>query len=164
MEEGNWISMSGVPLITTEGATAERGAAADTDGGGADAQSDDACDTEGVARPDVEAIHDDRAEGPPDDAERTMATVCTIVAASTSPEAAAALDGDAVPAPNEDAHAAASTRGPPGGDASEMAHAAELKATLLAASSPEHEAPLSLWAPSRLNLCSSPPKPRSEGP
>jgi hypothetical protein len=141
MEEGNWISMPGVPLITTEGAAAERGAAADTEGGGADAQCDDASDTEGVARLDVEAIHDDRVEGPMDDAERTMATVCTIVAACSSPKVAAAPDGDAVPAPDEDAHAAASTRGPPGGDASEMAHAAELEATLLATSSPEREAP-----------------------
>jgi hypothetical protein len=55
-----------------------------------------------------------------------MATMCTIVAACISPEAAAAPDGDTVPALDEDAHAAESTRGPPGGDASEMAHAAEL--------------------------------------
>jgi hypothetical protein len=42
MEEGNWIAMPGVPLITAEGAVAERGAAADTEGGRADAQCDDA--------------------------------------------------------------------------------------------------------------------------
>jgi hypothetical protein len=37
MEEGNWIAMTGVPLITAEGAAAKRGAAADAEGGGADA-------------------------------------------------------------------------------------------------------------------------------
>jgi hypothetical protein len=48
-----------------------------------------------------------------------------------------------------------------------MAHAAELEATLLAASPPERDAPpppRSPRAPSRLKLCSSPPKLRSEGP
>jgi hypothetical protein len=29
MEEGNWIGMPGVPLITAEGVAVERGAAAD---------------------------------------------------------------------------------------------------------------------------------------
>jgi hypothetical protein len=66
--------------------------------------------------------------------------VGTVVAASTSPEAAAAPDGDAVPALDEDAHAATSTGGPSGGDAAERAHATKLEAILLAASSPEHEA------------------------
>jgi hypothetical protein len=52
-----------------------------------------------------------------------------------------------------------------------MAHAAELEATLLAASSPERDAPAPpppppprRRVPSRLKLCSSPPKLRSEGP
>jgi hypothetical protein len=116
-------------------------------------------------RPDAEAIRDDGAKGPSDDAKRAAATVGTIVAASTSPGTAAAPEGDAIPALDEDVRAAASARGAPGGDALEMAHAAELEATLLAASSPECEAPpTSPRAPIRPKLRSSPPKPRSEGP
>jgi hypothetical protein len=45
MEECNWIAMPGVPLITAEGATAERGVAADAEGGGADAWCDNTHDT-----------------------------------------------------------------------------------------------------------------------
>jgi hypothetical protein len=86
-------------------------------------------------------MRDDGAEGPSDDAQRAAATVGTIVPASTSPVTAAAPDEDAIPALDENVRAAASTREVPGGDASEMAHAAELEATLLAASSPEREAP-----------------------
>jgi hypothetical protein len=41
-----------------------------------------------------------------------VVTMGTVVAASTSPEAAAAPDGDAVPASTEDAHSTTSTRGP----------------------------------------------------
>jgi hypothetical protein len=164
MKEGNWIAMLGVPLITAEGVTAERAVAADMGGSGADAQRDDARVTEEVARPYAETIPDDGAEGPSDDAEHVAVTVGTIVAASTSPGTAAAPDGDAIPALDEDVRAPASAGGAPGGDASEMAHAAELEATLLVASSPEREGPPpSLWTPSRLKLRPSPPKPRSEG-
>jgi hypothetical protein len=61
MEEGNWIAMPGVPLITAENVAAERGAAADMGGNGIDAQCDDARVTEEAARPDVEAMRDDGA-------------------------------------------------------------------------------------------------------
>jgi hypothetical protein len=141
MEEGNWIAMPCVPLITAEGVVAERGAAADVGGDGADAQCDDARITEEVERPDAEAMRDDGAEGPSDDAERTAATVGTTVPAFTSPRSVAAPEGDAIPAPNENVRATDSIGEAPGGDASEMAHAAELEATLLAASSPERDAP-----------------------
>jgi hypothetical protein len=141
MEERDWIAMPGVPLITAEGVAAERGAAADVGGDRADAQCDDARVTEEVARPEAETMRDDGAEGPSDDAERAVVTVDTIVPAFTFPGTATAPEGDAVPAPDENVPAAASTREAPGGDASEMAHAAELEATLLAASSPEREAP-----------------------
>jgi hypothetical protein len=50
MEEGNWIAMTGVPLTAAEGAAAEGGTAADAEGRGTDAQRDDACEAEGVAR------------------------------------------------------------------------------------------------------------------
>jgi hypothetical protein len=141
MKEGDWIAMPGVPLITAEGVAAERGATADVGGDGADVQCDDARVTEEVARPKAEALHDDGAEGPSDDAKRTVATVDTIVPAFTSPGTTAAPEGDAVLAPDENVRAAARTGEAPGGDASEMARAAELEATLLAASSPEREAP-----------------------
>jgi hypothetical protein len=141
MEEANWIAIPRVPLVTTEAVAAERGAATDMGGSGADAQHDDARVTEEVARPDTEAVRDDGAEGPSDDAECAVATVGTIVAASTSPGIAAAPDGDAFPAPDKDVRAATSAQGALGGDASEMVHVAELEAMLLAASSPKREAP-----------------------
>jgi hypothetical protein len=107
----------------------------------ANAQCDDARVTEEVARPEAKTMHDDGAEGPSDIAERDVATVDTIVPAFTSPGTTAAPEGDAIPALDENVRAAASTGETPGGDASEMAHAVELKATLLATSSPEREAP-----------------------
>jgi hypothetical protein len=67
-------------LITAEGVAAERGAATDMGGSGADAQCDDAHVTDEVARPNAKAIRDDVAEGPSDDAERAAATVGAIVA------------------------------------------------------------------------------------
>jgi hypothetical protein len=130
----------------------------------ADVQCDDTRVTEEVARLEAETMRDDGAEGPSDNAERAVATVDTIVPAFTSPGTAAAPEGEAVPAPDENVRAVASTGETPGGDASEMAHAAELEATLLAASSPEREARRSPRLPSRLKLRSSPPKARSEGP
>jgi hypothetical protein len=86
------------------------------------------------------------------------------VPAFTSPGTAAALEGYAIPTPDENVRAEASTGETPGGEVSEMTHAAELEATLLAASSPEREAPWSPRLPSRLKLRSSPPKSRSKGP
>jgi hypothetical protein len=70
---------------------------------------------------------------------------------------------DAAPAPDEVAPAIANPEEDAGGDASEMAHAAELEATLLAASSPGREAPPSPQPLSQPRLRSSPLKPRSEG-
>jgi hypothetical protein len=93
--------MIGVPLTTAGGAAAEGGTATKAEGGGADAQRDDARETEGVARQDAEAVLGDEAEGiaptaepPSDDAERAMMTVGTTVAAPASPEAAATPYGD----------------------------------------------------------------------
>jgi hypothetical protein len=118
MEEGNWIAMTRVPLITTEGAATEGGTTADAEGGGADVQRDDARGTEGVSRQDAEATHGNEAEGiartaetPSNDAERAVMTVGTAMAVCTSPEAATTPDGDAVPAPDEGAHATTSTGG-----------------------------------------------------
>jgi hypothetical protein len=164
MREGDWIAMPGVPLIVAGSAEVAREAAADVGGNRASAQCDDARVTEEVARPEAEAMCDDSAKGPSDDAERAVVTVDTIVPALTSPGTAAAPEGDAVPAPDENVPAAVSTEENPGGDTSEMVHAAELEVALLAASPPERDAPRSPRPPNRLKLRSSPPKPRSEGP
>jgi hypothetical protein len=54
----------------------------------------------------------------------------------------ASLEGDDVPTPDGNAPAVASAEENPAGDASQIAHVAELEATLLTASSPGREAPL----------------------
>jgi hypothetical protein len=58
-----------------------------------------------------------------------------------SPGAAAVPEIDAAPVPDEAAPVAVNTEENTGGDASEMTHAAELEAALLAASSPGREDP-----------------------
>jgi hypothetical protein len=81
-----------------------------------------------------------------------------------APSGAVAVPGeDTAPAPDEVVPAAADAEENAGGEASEMAHVAELEATLLAASSPEREGPRSPRPPSQPRLQSLPPKPRSEG-
>jgi hypothetical protein len=65
----------------------------------------------------------------------------TVVPSLTSPGAAAVPQEDAAPAPDEVVPATAGAEENAGGDASEMAHVAELEATLLAANSPGHEGP-----------------------
>jgi hypothetical protein len=163
MSEGVWIAMPGVPLIAAGNAEVARGAAADVEGDGTSAQCGDASITEEATRPGAENVRDDGAKGPSDETERAEATVNTIVPALTSLRTTAALEGDVVPAPDENVPTAASAEENPIGDTSEMAHAAELEATLLAASSPARESPRSPQPSSLLSLRSSPPKPRSEG-
>jgi hypothetical protein len=65
----------------------------------------------------------------------------TVFPAPTSPGAAAVPEGDAAPAPDEAAPVTVNTEENVGGDTSETAHAVELEATLLAASSPGREGP-----------------------
>jgi methylglyoxal synthase len=60
------------------------------------------------------------------------------LATRTSPEATATTAEDIVRTPVEEVNEAA--RGPTGGDTDDVAHAAELEATLLAVSSPAREA------------------------
>jgi hypothetical protein len=165
MREGDWIAMPGVPLITAGNAEATRGAATDVENDRVGAQCDDARATEEATRLGAENVRDDGAEGPSGETERAEVTVNTVVPALTSVGTAAAPEGDAVPAPDENVPAAASAEENPIGDTSEMAHAAELEATLLAANSPGRDPPppRSPQPPSRLSLWSSPPKPRSEG-
>jgi hypothetical protein len=67
--------------------------------------------------------------------------VGTIAPVLASPGAAAVPEEDAAPASDEVVPATANAEENAGGDASEVAHAVELEATLLATSSPGHEGP-----------------------
>jgi hypothetical protein len=111
------------------------------EGDGASAPGDDARATEEATRPESDNVRVDRAAEPSDEAECTEAAVETVVPTLTSAGAAAAPEEDAAPAPDEVVPATASAEENAGGDASEMAHVAELEATLLAASSPGREGP-----------------------
>jgi hypothetical protein len=137
MTEGNWIAMPGVPLITAgdpEAAAAEEGNVTDAPGEGAPA-------AEGATGPASEEARVDRATGPSDEVERTEAAVETVSPAPTSLEAAAVPEVDTAPAPDEVAPVAVNTKENVGGDTLETAHATELEAALLAASSPGREGP-----------------------
>jgi hypothetical protein len=137
MREDDWIAMPGVPLIAAGGPEAAGG----VEGNGAGAPGDDACATEEATRPKTDNVHVYRAVEATDEAERAEAAVETLVLALTSPGAAAAPERDVAPSPDEVVPAAVSTEENTEGDASEMAHVAELEATLLAASSPGREGP-----------------------
>jgi hypothetical protein len=137
MREGDWITMPGVPLIAAESPEA----AAGVEGDEANAPGDDARATEEATGPASDDVRVDRATKPSDEAERAEAAVGTIVPVLASPGAAAVPEEDAAPMLDEVVPATANTEENAGGDASEMAHVAELEATLLAASSPGHEGP-----------------------
>jgi hypothetical protein len=137
MTEGNWIAMPGVPLITVgnpEAVAVEGGNVTDAPGNGARA-------AEGTTGPTSDEARMDRATGPSDEVEHIEAAVETISPAPASPGAATVPEVDAAPVTDEAAPAAVNTEENAGGDASEMAHAAELEAALLAASSPGREDP-----------------------
>jgi hypothetical protein len=129
--------MPRVPLI----ATGNPEAAAGVEGNGANAPGDDARATEEATGPVSDDVHVDRATDPSDEAERAEAAVGTVAPVLTSPEAAAVPEEDAAPTPDEVVPATANAEENTGGDTSEMAHVAELEATLLAASSLGHEGP-----------------------
>jgi hypothetical protein len=137
MREGDWIAMPGVPLITAGNPEASGG----VEGDGASAPGNDTRVTEEATRPETNNVRVDRAAEPSDEAERAEAAMETIVRALTSPGAAASLEGAAAPALDEVVPAATSAEENAGGDASEMAHVADLEATLLAAISPGREGP-----------------------
>jgi hypothetical protein len=137
MMEGNWIAMPGVPLITI----GDPEAAAVEEGNVTDAPGDGVLAAEGTTRPTPDEARMDGATGPPNEAERTEATVQTVPPAPASPGAPAVPEVDATPAPDEAAPVAVNTEENIGGDTSETAHAAELEAALLAASSPGREGP-----------------------
>jgi hypothetical protein len=159
MMEGDWIAVPGVPLITA----GDPEVAASMEGDGTNAPGDGAHAAEEATGPMFDEVHADRATKPSDEAERAKAAVVTIAPAPASPGAAAVPEEDAAPAPDEVVPATANAEESAGGDASEVVHAAELEAALLAASSPRHEGPRSPRPSSQPRLRSSPPKPRSEG-
>jgi hypothetical protein len=129
--------MPGVPLI----ATGNPEVAAGMEGDGTNAPSDGARAAEEATGPTSDEVHVDRAMAPSDEAERAEAAVGTVAPVPASPGAAVAVpEVDAAPAPDEVAPATSKENA--GGDTSEMAHAAELEATLLAAGSIGSEGPL----------------------
>jgi hypothetical protein len=137
MMEGDWIAMPGVPLI----AAGNPEVAAGVEGDGTNAPGDGARAAEEATGPTSDEVRIDRATESSDEAERAEAVVGTIASVLASPEAATVPEKDTAPAPDEVVPAAANAEENAEGDASEVAHAAELEATLLAASSPGHEAP-----------------------
>jgi hypothetical protein len=125
MMEGDWIAMPSVPLI----AAGNPEVAAGVEGDGTNAPGDGTRAAEEVTVPTT------------DEAEHAEAAVGTVAPVLASTEAAAVPDEDTAPAPDEVAPATANAEENAGGDASEMMHAAELEAALLAASSPGREGP-----------------------
>jgi hypothetical protein len=145
MEEGNWIDMTGISLITAEGTATEGGAATDTKGGDTETGRGADHEAEGLIGQGAEAAHDDRAkrtvpavENAVNDAERAMVAEDVALMARTSPEAAAMTAEDAVRAPVEEVNETA--RGPTGGDTDDVEHVAELEVALLAVNSSAHKA------------------------
>jgi hypothetical protein len=137
MMEGDWIAMPGVPLI----AAGNPEAAAGVEGDGTNAPGDGARAVEEATGVMSDKARVDRATAPSDEAERAEAAVGTIAPVLASPGAAAVPEEDAALAPDEVAPAIANTEENAGGDTSEMAHAVELDAALLAASSPRGAPP-----------------------
>jgi hypothetical protein len=137
MMEGDWIAMTGVPLI----AAGNPEVAAGVEGDGTNAPGDGARAAEEATGPTSDEVRVDRATTPSDKAECAEAVAGTVAPVLASPGAAAVPGEDATPVPDEVAPITANAEEDAGGDASEMAHAAELEATLLAASSPEREGP-----------------------
>jgi hypothetical protein len=138
MMEGDCIAMLGVPLVTAGNPEA----AAGEEGNGTDAPGDGARAAEETTGPTSDEARVEKATTPSDEVERTEAIVGTVAPAPVSPGVAVVPEEDAAPAPDEVAPATVNVEENAGGDTSEMAHAAELEAALLAASSPGHEAPL----------------------
>jgi hypothetical protein len=130
MTDGNWITMPGVPLVTTGGPeAAER------------EEGDEARAAEETTGPTTEEERVDRAAGPSVEVERTEAAEEAVPAAPVSPGAASVPEVDSAPVPDEALAVAVITEENAGADASEAAHVAELEAVLLAASSPGREDP-----------------------
>jgi hypothetical protein len=137
MRESDWIAIPGVSLITAGSPEA----AAGVEGDGANAPGDGARAAEEATGPASDDVRVARATEPSDEAKRAEAAVGTVALVVASPGAAAVPEEDAAPAPDEVVPATANAEENARGDASKMAHVAELEATLLAVNSPGHEGP-----------------------
>jgi hypothetical protein len=136
MMDGDWIAMPGVPLLTAAGP----GAAAPEEGEAAGVAGGEAGIAEDATAPDTEGRHGEDATGPATEEERAETTAEAAPSAPAGLEAAPACEGGVAPEAG-DAEGAMVSAGDATVDASEAAHAAELEATLLAASSPGGEGP-----------------------
>jgi hypothetical protein len=135
MAEGSWIAMTGVPLITAGGPAA----AAKEEGEVIGALGDEAGVAEDTTAPTTEGGRADGASGPAAEVDRVEAAEETVPLAPAS--AGAAPGVESTPVPVKAAAVVAITEEDTGADTSEAAHAAELEAVLLAASSPGRESP-----------------------
>jgi hypothetical protein len=130
MAEGSWIAMSGVPLITAGGPEA----AAREEGEVTGALGDEAGVAEDTTAPTTEGERADGTSGPAAEVVRAEAAEETVPPAPAF--AGAAPGAESTPMPDEAVAVVANTEEDTGADASEVAHAAELEAALLAANSP----------------------------
>jgi hypothetical protein len=137
MMEGDWIAKPGVPLIAAGNSEASAGEVGD----GTNAPDDGARAAEETTGLTSDEARVDRATTLSDKVERTEAAVGTVSPAPASPGATAVPEEDAAPAPDEVASATVHAEENAGGDTSEMTHAMELEAALLAASSLGREGP-----------------------
>jgi hypothetical protein len=135
MAEGSWIAMPGVPLITAGGPEA----AAREEGEVTGALDDEAAVAEDTTTPTTEGECADGASGPATEVNRTEAAKETVPPTPASSEATPGAES--TPVPDEAVAVVTNTEEDTGADASEAAHAAELEAALLAASSPGRESP-----------------------
>jgi hypothetical protein len=127
--------MPGVPLITAGGPEA----AAREEGEVTGALGNEAGVAEDTTAPTTEGERADGASGPAAEVDRAEAAEETVPPVLASAEAAPGVES--MPMPDEAVAVVANTEEDTGADASEVAHAAELEAVLLAASSPGRESP-----------------------
>jgi hypothetical protein len=137
MTEGDWIAMPGVPLITAGGPEA----AAREEGEATGVPDDEASAAEDMTAPTTEEGHGEGAPGSATEGERDEAADGTAPFVPASLEAAPVAEEELTPAHGDVVAAAAPVREDTAADASEAAHAAELEAALLAASSPGGKGP-----------------------
>jgi hypothetical protein len=123
--------MPGVPLIAAGGMEGDR----------TTAPGDITHATEESTEPASDGVRIGGSTRPSDEAERAEAAVGNVAPVPAPSRTAAVPGEDAAPVADEVVPAAADAKENVGGNASEMVHAAELEATLLAASSPGREGP-----------------------
>jgi hypothetical protein len=137
MTEGDWIAMPGIPLITAGGPEA----AAREEGEATGVPDDEAGAAEDTTAPTTEEGHGEGAAEPATEGERAEAADGTAPFVPAGLEAAPVAEEELAPAHGDVVAAAVPVEEDAAADASEAAHAAELEAALLAASSPGGEGP-----------------------